>query len=43
MTFRCPDEYRVRLPNFPIGDDRNGFFIVGGLRIIASDGMGWEH
>ena len=48
MTFKCPDKYRVQLPGYPAGDERNGFFIVPlkhqqKLFIIASDGFGWEH
>ena len=48
MTFKCPDKYRVQLPGYPAGDKRNGCFIVPlkhqqKLRIIASDGFGWEH
>ena len=43
MTFKCPDKYRVKLSGYPAGDERNGCFIVGELRIIASNGMGWEH
>ncbi len=48
MTFKCPDKYRVQLPGYPAGDERNGYFIVPlkhqqKLRIIASDGFGWEH
>lgn len=41
MTFKCPDKYRVQLPGYPAGDERNGCFIVPlkhqqVLRIIAS-------
>jgi hypothetical protein len=48
MTFKCPDKYRVQMPGYPVGDERNGYFIVPlkhqqKLRIIASDGLGWEH
>ena len=48
MTFKCPDKYRVQVPGYPAGDERNGCFIVPlkhqqKLRIIASDGFGWEH
>jgi hypothetical protein len=48
MTFKCPDKYRVQLPGYPAGDEGNGYFIVTvkhqqKLRVIASDGMGWEH
>lgn len=48
MTFKCPDKYHVQLPGYPAGDEHNGCFIVPlkhqqKLRIIASDGFGWEH
>ena len=48
MTFRVPEKYRVVIPGYPPGDAGNGHFIVPlkhqqKLRIIASDGMGWEH
>mgnify|MGYP000941694455 CR=1 FL=1 len=28
MTFKCPEKYRVQLPGYPAGDERNGCFIV---------------
>lgn len=48
MTFRCPDRFRVTVKGRPPGDDRNGLFVVPlphgqRLRVIASDGLGWEH
>jgi hypothetical protein len=48
MTFRAPDKFRVALPGYPPGDDKNGFFIIElkhgqSVRVIASDGAGWEH
>ncbi len=48
MTFRVPEKYRVHFPGYPEGDERNGSFIIPlkhqqKLRVIASDGMGWEH
>lgn len=48
MTFKCPDKYRVQLPGYPTGDERNGCFVVPlkhqqKLLVIASDGAGWEH
>ena len=41
MTFKCPDKYRVQVPGYPAGDERNGCFIVPlkhqqKLRIIAA-------
>lgn len=49
MSFHVPNEYRLR--SGPIGSDpdigNNGAFMIQiqsyELRIIASDGMGWEH
>jgi hypothetical protein len=48
MTFKCPDKYRVLVPGYPAGDEHNGCFIVPlkhqqKLRVIASNGLGWEH
>ena len=49
MAFHVPNQYRVREGRLA-SDDRignNGLFIVknhhGALRVIASDGMDWEH
>lgn len=47
MSFRCPDKYRVASP-YGIGDEQNGWFVIPlkhqqKLRVIASNGMGWEH
>lgn len=45
MTFHVPELKRVR--NGQLGSDasfgNNGAFIIGRLRVIASDGEGWEH
>lgn len=46
--FKCPEKYRVHLPGYPFGDERNGFFNVKlrhgqSVTVIASDGAGWEH
>jgi hypothetical protein len=37
--------HRVFLPGYPIGDAQNGAFLVKhkGLKIIISNGEGWEH
>jgi hypothetical protein len=48
MTFKCPEKYRVQVAGYPRGDDRNGYFVIPlkhgqQVRVIASDGMGWEH
>ncbi len=48
MAFHVPNEFRVRTgdPRFATDDSwgNAGLFIPGnGLRIIASDGEGWEH
>lgn len=46
--FKAPDRFRVKVPGYPPGDDQNGCFVVTlkhqqKLRIIASNGGGWEH
>ena len=48
MAFKTPEKYRIALPGYPAGDERNGCFVVllkhqQKLRVIASDGAGWEH
>lgn len=50
MSFHCPDRFRVRRGQFASadGDNFGAFFVPGGLgaaplRVIASDGAGWEH
>lgn len=48
MTFKCPNKYRVVVGNMPPGDDQNGWFVIPlkhgqKVRVIASNGMGWEH
>lgn len=48
MTFKTPEKYRIALHGYPAGDERNGCFVVPlkhqkKLRVIASDGAGWEH
>ena len=47
MSFCCPDKYRVASP-YGLGDDQNGWFMIPlkhgqRVRVIASNGMGWEH
>lgn len=41
------NRYRVQLPGYGIGDEKNGAFMFKYKRrkllIIASNGMGWEH
>jgi len=39
MTFKVPEKYRVA----GITGERQGRFIIGRLRIIASNGEDWEH
>lgn len=46
--FRVPERFRVQVPGYPPGDESNGCFVVKVkhgqvLRIIASNGFGWEH
>ncbi len=46
--FRVPEKYRVVIPGQPSGDETCGMFIVPlrhgqKVRVIASDGLGWEH
>lgn len=48
MTFKCPDKFRIVHPHYGPGDDYNGVFDVvlrhkQRVRVIASDGLGWEH
>ena len=48
MTFKCPDKFRVVIPEYGPGDATNGIFVVKlknsqVVRVQASDGMGWEH
>ena len=47
MSFHCPDKYRVASP-YGLGDEHNGWFVIPlkhgqSVRVIASNGMGWEH
>ena len=42
------NQWRMRLPNMPLGDDTCGAFMVPNgngqnLRVIAASGMGWDH
>jgi len=45
MTMQAPNEFRVK--DGQMGTDHtygpNGLFMVGHLKVIASDGEGWEH
>lgn len=48
MTFRVPkhlEPSRLQLPGYPLGDEKNGAFKIRsmGLKIIASEGEGWQH
>lgn len=48
MAFKCPEQYRIKVPELPLGDDTCGIFTVkmkhGQVAIvIASAGFGWEH
>jgi hypothetical protein len=46
--FKVPERYRILTESSPL-DGNNGLFIIPGrtlkdhLRVIASDGLGWEH
>ena len=48
MSFRVPEKYRVLAYSSP-EDGNNGLFFIPGrtprdmMKVIASDGMGWEH
>ncbi len=43
--FQVPEKYRVSTERLPStkADGNNGLFIMGPLRFIVSDGIGWEH
>ncbi len=46
--FHCPDKFRVTHPAYGPGDETNGLFEITPkhsqrVRVIASNGMGWEH
>lgn len=43
--FKVPERYRVTTGPLPSNKSagNNGLFFIGGLRVIASDGLGWEH
>ncbi len=46
--FHCPDKFRVTHPAYGPGDETNGLFEITlkhsqRVRVIASNGMGWEH
>lgn len=50
MAFHVPEIYRIKNGEFSSSeqDGNNGAFMINGplnklLRIIASDGLGWEH
>lgn len=45
MAFKVPEHFRVRIgPMASTEENRNnGAFIIGALRILASDGLGWDH
>lgn len=46
MTFHAPHHFRVRTGQLA-SDDRSGnhglFVLPNGLRVVSSDGAGWEH
>jgi hypothetical protein len=48
MSFRVPEQYRALEYSTP-SDGNNGLFFISSttsrntLKVIASDGMGWEH
>jgi len=46
--FKCPEKFRVVIPAYGPGDEHNGMFEVilkhkQKVRVVASNGMGWEH
>jgi hypothetical protein len=43
--FTVPEQYRVTTGHYASNSTygNNGLFILGNLRMIASDGDGWEH
>ena len=46
--FKCPEKFRVVIPAYGPGDEHNGMFEVilkhkQKVRVLASNGMGWEH
>lgn len=48
MTFHVPEKFRVVHPAYGAGDEFNGTFVIKlkhsqVVRVIASNGMGWEH
>ena len=48
MTFKCPEKYRVVIPEYGPGDATNGMFMVSLknaqiVQVMASNGEGWEH
>ena len=48
MVFACPEkleQYRVNPDGYELGDSQNGMLIIKprGLRVIFSNGAGWEH
>jgi hypothetical protein len=49
MSYHTPTRGRIRLPGYPPGDEYNGAFMIStglgqvALRVIASNGGGWEH
>lgn len=48
MAFKTPEKFRVYMEGMPAGDTTNGFFVCKlrhgqQVRVIASDGAGWEH
>jgi hypothetical protein len=42
MSFHVPEMFRVKALSSK-SDGNNGMFIDRGLKMIASDGAGWEH
>lgn len=48
MTFKTPEKFRVYVSGLAAGNDTNGVFFCKlrhnqEVRVIASDGAGWEH
>ena len=48
MTFKTPEKFRVYVSGLAAGNDTNGVFFCKlrhnqDVRVIASDGAGWEH
>jgi hypothetical protein len=43
IDFSVLERYRILLPHLPSGNSGNGAFEFGAIRVIASNGGGWDH